>query len=163
MNQTKTISIYILLPFILTLLSCQKEEKPVFPKEPEINLISMSDNIFNFSNESSFILFKFRLRDGDKDMGLSAKDSVFVFEDIRSDTVYQQLYLGLPKIPRETIDGPTLWADVEIPIRSIYFVPRPDPDHILSMRDTLIFKIYCIDDAENKSNVVISDTIFIFP
>lgn len=163
MNKNKNLSLYILPLIFFGLMSCDTSDTLEFPREPEISIISTTGQSFHFTVDTSGILFKIRLRDGDKDMGLSAKDSVFVFEDYRSDTLYQTVYLGLPEIPRETIPNSTLWADVEIPMRSIYFVPRPDTVHILSMTDTLIFKIHCVDDAGNKSNIVISDTIYVFP
>lgn len=163
MNLRTKLIHYLAYFLVIFATSCGGNNTPEFPIEPELTLISATGNKFHFTSDTSAINFKFSLVDGDKDMGIGPKDSVIIFEDIRSDSIYQKFYLGLPNIPRETIDGPTLKATIDVPLKAFNFVPRSDTVHLITARDTLVFRIYVKDDAGNHSNIVTSDTIYILP
>jgi len=161
-----SLSRYIIFLSIITTLflaSCGPDKPQVYPSEPEISIIYTSGDTFHFTDETSVVNIGLYLIDGDKDMGNGDRDSVFKFEEYRSDTLYQTFYLGMANIPRETIDGPTLKATVEFPLRSYLFVPRSDTLHMRTLRDTLYFKIQATDEAGNASNVVVSEPFYIHP
>ncbi len=141
-----------------TVLSCRKSDKSPIPY---IELISLSpDSVKMLSLDTVYLTFNFA--DGDGDLGNDISQSYDVFlQDTRDTNLIETLRFPFPEIPdeaRDPVDGLRGTGSISLLARDI--IVRNDTLH--SKIDTLTLKMWIIDRARNKSNVIETPKIFLY-
>ncbi len=158
----KVFAVFFLGLALLFLVSCGSKE-PVFPPEPHIEFVSaLPDTVkepFDFTNppDESKLFLTIRYQDGDGDLGSDTKNRFdFIIYDLR----------GANRIPFDTLEYylPNLTPDALN--QSIQGTIRTEISFLLRRsgqmaQDTAYFRMYIIDRAGNRSNIVESDPVYI--
>ena len=150
---------------MLALTGWQCLDSPNFPDEPFIEFVSISRDTLNqgiFQQDSLIVRFKFQ--DGDGDIGRTnqqASNNIF-FIDERTGTLDNTF--GIPEIPQEGAAN-----GVEGEIRIVLYttcciyndgqdpcIPNPSIPF-----DTVQYRIYIVDQADHKSNEILTAPIIL--
>jgi len=156
-----------IVPFFLTLLfilSCTKP--PHYPNEPVIKFNRLSKNTAKagFGSQDS-LLITFDFTDGDGDIGNEDNQINVQFKDLRDDSEF--LTYSIPFIPvrgaNNGISGEvSIILELGNPI--CCFTPEGIGDcfpPFLVEKDTMVYEIYILDRAGNRSNKILTDSIFL--
>lgn len=160
---TKWIKYTAILLFSFGLFSACKKEvvSDEITESPLIKDFSPNRSVLNFSDEEQKLYLTFRVFDLDKDLGITESDTNIVIEEMRSDTLYRRHRLGFPLLDLNILKKDYLEALVSINLPSYAFTPRTDSLHIAERKDTFYIRMFIIDDAGHKSNVVSTRQIYI--
>lgn len=155
---------YTILTLLAILLySCNKDEATNVSEVPMIELISMQPNTINVLDSTALVKLVFYFEDGDGDLGrdFTEEDMQIFVKDSRDTSAATFTYsYPFPFIPEAQRPKGALHGSVTLNFGREYFPPQ-DSLHIALGKDTLNFEIYIVDEAENKSNVIVTDSIFV--
>ncbi len=139
---------------------------PDYPDTPHIEFLSISKDTLqqgNFMEDS--IVVRFSFQDGDGDIGRedqAASNNVF-FKDLRTGTIDNTF--GIPAIPQEGaangVEGEVrivLFSTCCLYTDTLYYPCDPHPTILY---DTLQYEIYITDQAEHKSNEILTTPIIL--
>ncbi|HLS70213.1 MAG TPA: hypothetical protein VK027_00985 [Chitinophagaceae bacterium] len=161
--QTNVKKYIILLLLAIILYSCDKKDAVNVPNEPMIELISMQPNTINVLDSTSLIKLVFYFEDGDGDLGRDATEEqmqIFVKDSRDTSAAFFTYSYPFPYIPESQRPKGALHGTVTLNFGREYFPPQ-DSLHIALGKDTLYFEVYIVDEAENKSNTIVTDSIFV--
>lgn len=163
-HQKKSSGPKIVLLALLALSGWHCLDAPNYPDEPYIEFLSVSkDTLLQGYFMEDSITIAFRFEDGDGDLGRESQDpanNVF-FIDERTGEV--ETY-GIPAIPQEGAAN-----GVEGEIRIVVFSTccfyndgeNPCEPHPTIAFDTIQYRIYILDRAQNKSNEILTTPIIL--
>jgi hypothetical protein len=153
------------LLLLLALTGWQCLDSPNFPDEPFIQFISISKDTMRqgiFQEDSLTVRFSFQ--DGDGDIGrASQQDSNNIFFiDERTGTLDNTF--GIPQIPEEgAANG--VEGEVRVLLFSTCCIYNDGSDPCLpnpsTPFDTLRYRIYIVDQANHKSNEIVTTSIIL--
>lgn len=149
----------LLTLLVLTAASCQK--KTSSPMATVISDLEISQRTVKGADRNDILYMQFHFDDADGDIGGGTQDIRLV--DSRD--TGREFEFSLPIIRDEYKNPATggVSGDAQLALgANLYFIPRADSVHAL-IGDTLIFKVFMIDQANHKSNVLTTDTIYIVP
>jgi hypothetical protein len=158
MNYFSKIALFILLGFVLSITCCKKKDK--YPPEPEITFKSFE----KFGADSAQLIISFT--DGDGDIGLTQADTAepFLFNFYttyyqKKNGVFSEKILPIPlnfRIPLLNTGkkSKSLEGDILITFLKPYFAPT-------TTSDTIKYKVYIKDRAQNESNRVETNEIVV--
>ena len=132
--------------------ACKKDK---YTTAPQINYKSVSPQFINNDINSVVPVITFRVTDSEGDLGITSKDTAFIF--------LKNLLTGksdsLPFPDLKDISKSDFKADVLASIGSVLEC-KPVAGGLLHV-DTLFYEIYIKDFAKNKSNTIVSgDPVF---
>jgi len=159
MKNTSKLLIFGLI--LAGICSCVKKKEKNYPDEPQIYYEGINNNVVHFFDTASALNIRFRFTDGDGNIANVDGDSAVYVTDLRSDTVYARYTYPMPVISTDLRDGKELEGKVTVRLTQNYFLPRFDSLHVRDKKDTLVMKLYIEDEAGNKSNEIVTDTIYI--
>lgn len=141
------------------IFSCSKDNaQNSGTKVPHINLLSVNPTIFKVNSPDSVeLVFSFSDPDADLGYGVGGQTDVFIF-DKRIDTTVGPFEFNMPNID-QYISNPDLGMTGEAKIK----IPMPffQIYDSLKKEDTLKLEFYIKDRADNKSNVIETQNIYI--
>jgi hypothetical protein len=155
-------SIYLLAYVSLMVTACQKEQK-YYANEPELRYLSVNQKNINLADSLSLTTFKIFFTDGDGNIGHNDTLNAIFVKDSR-DTSSKEYTHAFPfPVISSTVRNNNKWVEgnVELNLNTSYYSFR-DSLHYNQGKDTLCWQIFIKDDNGNKSNIVTTDTIFIF-
>ncbi len=150
---------YTLFLSIAMIIACTKP--PDYSDTPEIAFINFSKNTMQQGGglEDKTVL-TISFTDGDGDIGIDGEPSVF-FKDLRDGS--ELLTAAAPVIPEQGV-GNGISGEMYITVNTTCCI-HPDPDLAPDgcgadfvgtgvFLDTLVYEVYIVDRAGNKSNVI---------
>ena len=149
----------------VTVTGIQCLDAPDFPDEPFIEFLSVSkDTLAQGIFMEDSLSVRFRFQDGDGDIGRedqSSENNIFVIDE-RTGTLDNTF--GIPAIPREgAANG--VEGEVRIVLFSTCCIYQDGTDpcepHPVVEFDTLQYRIYITDQAEHKSNEILTSPIIL--
>jgi len=159
---------YTIFLSLLFILACTKP--PDYSDVPEIQFVNFSKSTllqgFGANNDFTYLTISFT--DGDGDLGGDTVSTVY-FDDLRTPG-YDFLEFGAPLIPEQgTGNGISGEMIVTLPTTCCI---HPDPlfssdgcnapfEQTGVLRDTVIYEVYILDRAGNKSNVIRTDPLIL--
>jgi hypothetical protein len=155
----------ILFLLVLAFSGWQCLKSPDFSDIPFIEFISISKDTLNqgiFQQDS--LLVKFRFQDGDGDIGRTNQQSTnnIFFIDERTGTLDNTF--GIPEIPPEGA-GNGVEGEVRIVLFSTCCIYNDGSDpctiNAAMPYDTIRYRIYITDQANHKSNEILTDPIIL--
>lgn len=161
MNRFKCVSA-LLIPGIILWASC-KDKGATFPDEPQLTHVSTTPNKIHIFDSTSETYILVRFTDGDGDIGTDPDEetrSIFIKDSrdtLPGDSTFSYPFPYIK--PNIRPDG-GLEGTFSLRLDRAYYNPW-DSLHLALGADTMIWSIFVIDDAGNKSNTITSDTIFI--
>ncbi len=134
---------------------------PEFSVVPQLNFISMSRNTMKqskFPTDSIRVVFGFQ--DGDGDINIKDIANVYIIDKRQNALQEQYVVPMIPKIgSNKGISG-----EITVTIHTTCCLPpngKPCEKSSDFPRDSLVYQIYMIDKAGNKSNVIETKPVFI--
>jgi hypothetical protein len=158
--------ILLLLTVLLVITgSCSKKPSDYYSIVPQIYYKSVTPNTINERDTTSAVQIQFEFTDGDGDLGYDQQDTVhnIYFKDSRDTAAadftfnYPFPYVASNMRPKNG----SLQGNVVANLTYSYFSINLDSLHVALGGDTLTFKIYIIDKAGHKSNVITTDPIYV--
>lgn len=150
------------LALMLLTFSCKKEEES-FPPEPQIYYESTLPNTINVFDTNANTVIRFGFVDGDGDIGTDPKGETMsiYLRDSRDTSMEESTYqYPFPFIPDAIRDKKSIGGSLALNLGNQYYRIW-DSLHLALQKDTMVWSIYIMDDAGNKSNIIHSDTIYI--
>ncbi len=155
MNLYNLKSLYFVSVFLIIagVISCTKA--PNFPPEPIISNLRINKEIIRqgFSNQDT-LLFTFDFTDGDGDLGSDDSLNVYIIDN-RDENVFESF-----RIPFLPIEGAKNGIEGTITARAnttcCIFPDNTPPctPSVMFPTDTVIYQLFIIDRAGNKSNIL---------
>jgi len=149
--------------FLFLVVGCT--QKPDYPIEPHLEFVRLSKNIIqqgDLNSDSLTVYLKFT--DGDGDIGFETTDSLQNLFVIDSRTGNFAERIKIPKIP-DTGIGNGVEGEIELLLYTTccLFNDNIPPCSVIDdiLTDTLTYKIYMIDRANNISNTVETSPIIL--
>ncbi|MEM6965272.1 MAG: hypothetical protein AAF573_10935 [Bacteroidota bacterium] len=154
---------------LLFILSCTKP--PDYSNTPEIAFVSFSKNPLTqgFGVNDDFTTLTISFTDGDGDLGGDTISTIY-FDDLRTTTTNDFLEFGAPLIPEQGT-GNGISGDLIITLPTTCCI---HPDSTLRqfgceapfqdtgvLTDTVVYEIYILDRAGNKSNVIRTEPLIL--
>lgn len=149
----------LLIATVVGFVACKKSStgNPI----PVIAYSGMSTDSINNGSSKDTLSITFTIVDGDGDLGNNPNVSNDIFlKDSRSVT-NEEIGFSMPEIPKGVIkegNSANIHCTVNISA-ALYLLLRPTRP----LGDTLSFDIYIKDKAGNKSNVITTHPIYIYP
>jgi len=154
---------------IVMIIACTKP--PDYSDVPEIAFVGFSKNVLKqgFSKNDDFTILTVSFTDGDGDLGGDTISTIY-FDDLRTDMSPDFLEFGAPLIPEQgTGNGISGEFIIEFPTTCcIHFDPQQavlgcgaDFEGTGVSRDTVVYEIYVLDRAGNKSNVITTSPLIL--
>ncbi len=152
---------FTIFAVICTILSCTKP--PDYPLEPVIAFKSLSrTSLPQGSLLQDSLLLTITFTDGDGDIGSEETQFAIFAKDLR--TGFESISYSIPFVPEQGA-GNGISGEISFPIYTSCCI-HPVTNQICMPfmdfpQDTLVYEIYIIDRAENVSNVITSDPIYL--
>jgi hypothetical protein len=141
-------------------------DSPNFPDEPYIEFLSISkDSMLQGVFQEDSLIVRFRFEDGDGDIGRSdqAPNNNIFFIDERTGTIDNTF--GIPAIPQEGA-GNGVEGEVRIVLYTTCCIYPDGSDPCIPNTqyplDTVQYRIYITDQAEHKSNEILTRPIILW-
>lgn len=139
----------------------------MYPDIPGLKYQKYMNQTVALKADEASTYFEFTFTDGDGDIANDPQNltNELFFRDMRDTNSKVAYHFGLP-IPYVSDDKRSKKGGLEGRLRinlGKQYYNNIDSTHLSLGRDTLVWNVFIIDRAGNKSNVVATDTVFIIP
>lgn len=161
---------FLFIIFILILInSCKKPQ--VYPEIPSLEYQSfvLVDTVDLLDNQIKNGVLTVSFIDGDGDIGLNAEDTLPPFD--KTSVYFYNLFIDMYKMQNDTFVLQELQVPLQYRIQDITPVGQNKTlkgtisvnikYNLYEINDTLKYKIYIVDRALNKSNIIETPTLLI--
>ncbi len=159
---TKLLGIIIGVISVSSILAaCNKKTDSTYSKIPLLGNHGYNQKSINLKVDSGDWVWNYDFVDGDGDLGTNFEDQtmrVFLKNEV-TNAVYEYPFPYIPSSARSGKKYIKGTGKAVLDIQTFFQVRSDIPDRA---RDTFVFTLYIIDEANNQSNTLTSDSIFVF-
>lgn len=138
------------------LSACNKSNNNM-SKIPVISFLSVAPDYLIQGNPADTAWISFRFEDGDADINTSGRQANIVLKDMRTDQLLNFTFPAIPDYFKDPIKG--MKGSCLIGIAGSILQFRDTLNN--RERDTVVYEIYILDEANNQSNVITTSPLFI--